>query len=264
MKKRILASIMVLAMMLTLIPTTAIAATELAITVDTSSITEALEPGAAFTVPVIISGNTGFTNGDLKVNYDTEKLEFTGFSTSNTIYSKASLKSTNKAEGLFSFANYTDPDDEENFISCTDNGVIIQLKFTVKNDAAAGETSISISKNPNAAAALKNDNVVLNPAFVPGTITVKASTKDWTVKFMNGDATVETETVANGGKLSAIPEAPAAGDGQSFLGWYAVNGTDYLLDSVEDKITGTEASTATLESQEQRGRLPASAYFQIS
>lgn len=245
MKKRILASIMMLIMMLSLIPTTAIAASELAITVDTSAITEGLEPGATFTVPVNISGNTGFTNGDLKVNYDAQKLELKGFTTSNTIYSKASLKSTNKETGLVSFANFTDPDDEENFIPCADNGVFIQLKFTVKNDAVAGETAISISKNPNAAAALKNNDDILNPTFVPGTITVKANTTDRTVTFMNGTEAAATETVANGGTLTSIPDAPAATDGQSFLGWYAVEGTNYVLSSVEDTITGTEASTQT-------------------
>lgn len=246
MKKRILASIMILIMMLSLIPTTAIAASELAITVDTSAITEGLEPGATFTVPVNISGNTGFTNGDLKVNYDAQKLELKGFSTSNTIYSKASLKSTNKETGLVSFANFTDPDDEENFISCADNGVLIRLKFTVKNDAVAGETAISISKNPNAAAALKNNNDILNPTFVPGTITVKADTSERTVQFMNGDFVVKSEPVANGGTLTSIPDAPAAADDQRFLGWYAVEGKDYLLDNVEKTITGTEASTGTV------------------
>lgn len=245
MKKRILASIMILIMMLSLIPTTAIAASELAITVDTSAITEGLEPGATFTVPVNISGNNGFTNGDLKVNYDAQKLEFKGFTTSNTIYSKASLKSTNKETGLFSFANFADPDDEENFISCTDNGVFIQLKFSVKNDATAGTTVISISKNPIAAAALKNNNDILNPTFVPGTITVKASTADRTVTFLNGTETVATETVTNGGTLTNIPAAPDAAAGQSFLGWYAVDGADYLLDSVDETISGTEASTET-------------------
>lgn len=244
MKKRILAGIMMLIMMLSLIPTTAIAASELAITVDTSAITEGLEPGATFTVPVNISGNTGFTNGDLKVNYDAQKLELKGFTTSNTIYSKASLKSTNKETGLVSFANFIDPDDEENFISCADNGVFIQLKFTVKNDAVAGETAISISKNPNAAAALKNNNDILNPTFVPGTITVKASTAERTVQFMNGTEAVATEIIANGEKLTNIPAAPTATN-KSFLGWYAVSGSDYLLDNVDETIIGTEASTET-------------------
>lgn len=80
---------------------------------------------------------------------------------------------------------------------------------------------------------------------VPGTITVNGSTADRTVKFMNGTAEAATATVANGGTLSSIPDAPAAADGQSFLGWYAVSGTDYLLDNVEETITGTEASTQT-------------------
>ena len=63
---------------------------------------------------------------------------------------------------------------------------------------------------------------------------------------MNGTEAAATETVANGGTLTSIPDAPAAADGQSFLGWYAVEGTDYVLNTVDDTITGTEASTGTV------------------
>lgn len=126
------------------------------------------------------------------------------------------------------------------------NGTIATLTFRALSSATSGETTISLKEDPNADGTFVNVNeesLVYNT--VPGTITVNGSTADRTVKFMNGTAEAATATVANGGTLSSIPDAPAAADGQSFLGWYAVSGTDYLLDNVEETITGTEASTQT-------------------
>lgn len=63
MKKKVLAWVLSLVMLLSLIPMTFVAAepaTGMAVTVDTSALgTQELE--ASFTVPVVISGNTGIT-----------------------------------------------------------------------------------------------------------------------------------------------------------------------------------------------------------
>lgn len=128
--------------------------------------------------------------------------------------------------------------------TCED-GIIMNLTVSISS-AASGELSIEAKPidgdTGNIANADLEDVLV---TFVPGTITVKANTTDWTVTFMNGTEAA-TETVANGGTLTSIPDAPAAADGQSFLGWYAVEGTDYVLNTVDDTITGTEASTGTV------------------
>lgn len=129
--------------------------------------------------------------------------------------------------------------------TCED-GIIMNLTVSISS-AASGELSIEAKPidgdTGNIANADLEDVLV---TFVPGTITVKANTTDRTVTFMNGTAAAATETVANGGTLTSIPDAPAAADGQSFLGWYAVEGTDYVLNTVDDTITGTEASTDTV------------------
>lgn len=128
--------------------------------------------------------------------------------------------------------------------TCED-GIIMNLTVSISS-AASGELSIEAKPidgdTGNIANADLEDVLV---TFVPGTITVKSSTADRTVKFMNGMTEVATETIANGEKLTNIPAAPTASGSQSFLGWYAVSGSDYLLDNVEETITGTEASTQT-------------------
>lgn len=128
--------------------------------------------------------------------------------------------------------------------TCED-GIIMNLTVSISS-AASGELSIEAKPidgdTGNIANADLEDVLV---TFVPGTITVKANTTDRTVTFMNGTEAT-TETVANGGTLTSIPDAPAAADGQSFLGWYAVDGTNYVLSNVDDTITGTEASTGTV------------------
>lgn len=126
--------------------------------------------------------------------------------------------------------------------TCED-GIIMNLTVSISS-AASGELSIEAKPIDGDTGNIANADLEDVPVtFVPGTITVKANTTDRTVTFMNGTEAAATKTVANGGTLTSIPDAPAATDGQSFLGWYAVEGTDYVLSSVEDTITGTEAST---------------------
>ncbi|WP_443665203.1 beta strand repeat-containing protein [Dysosmobacter sp.] len=122
------------------------------------------------------------------------------------------------------------------------------MNLTVSiSSAASGELSIEAKPIDGDTGNIANADLEDVPVtFVPGTITVKADTSDRTVTFMNGTEAAATETVANGGKLTEIPAAPAAVDDQSFLGWYAVEGTNYVLSTVEDTITGTEASTDTV------------------
>ena len=128
--------------------------------------------------------------------------------------------------------------------TCED-GVIMNLTVSISS-AASGELSIEAKPIDGDTGNIANADLEDVPVtFVPGTITVKANTTDRTVTFMNGTEAA-TETVANGGKLTEIPAAPAAVDDQSFLGWYAVEGTDYVLNTVDDTITGTEASTGTV------------------
>lgn len=129
--------------------------------------------------------------------------------------------------------------------TCED-GIIMNLTVSISS-AASGELSIEAKPIDGDTGNIANADLEdVTVTFVPGTITVKANTTERTVQFMNGDSVVKSETVANGGKLTEIPAAPVAVDGQSFLGWYAVDGANYVLSTVDDTITGTEASTGTV------------------
>lgn len=126
------------------------------------------------------------------------------------------------------------------------DGTILTLIVDVSSAASGSLTIQARPINGNAGMIANEEEEIVPVTFVPGTITVKADTSNRTVQFMNGDFVINSEAVANGGTLTSIPDAPAATDGQSFLGWYAVDGTNYVLSTVDDTITGTEASTGTV------------------
>lgn len=234
-RKKLLAVFLTLAMLLSLLPTTALAADAATVTAGSAEV----NAGDSFSIDVRIADNLGFNNFQLQVVYDKTMLELTNI---EDISDDSILKSelvVNPSEGIFTTAATRDN---------TKNGVIATLTFTAK-DAAKGTTTVSIEPLETTSALMKvsgfaNASKQAVPVtFVPGTITVKANTTDRTVTFMNGTEEVATEAVANGGMLTSIPDAPDAAESQSFLGWYAVDGTNYVLSSVDDTITGTEAST---------------------
>ena len=236
-RKKLLAVFLTLAMLLSLLPTTALAADAATVTAGSAEV----NAGDSFSIDVRIADNLGFNNFQLQVVYDKTMLELTNI---EDISDDSILKSelvVNPSEGIFTTAATRDN---------TKNGVIATLTFTAK-DAAKGTTTVRIEPLETTSALMKVSGFAnasgqaLPVTFVPGTITVKANTTDRTVTFMNGTEAAATATVANGGKLTEIPAAPEAVGGQSFLGWYAVEGTNYVLSSVEDTITGTEASTQT-------------------
>lgn len=238
-RKKLLAVFLTLAMLLALLPTTVLAADAATVTAGSAEV----NAGDSFSIDVRIADNPGFNNFQLQVVYDKTMLELTNI---EDISDDSILKSelvVNPSERIFTTAATRDN---------TKNGVIATLTFTAK-DAAKGTTTVSIEPLETTSALMKVSGFAnasgqaVPVTFVPGTITVKADTSDRTVTFMNGTEAAATETVPNGGTLTAIPDAPAAAaDGQSFLGWYAVDGTNYVLSKVDDTITGTEASTGTV------------------
>lgn len=225
-------------MMLSLLPTGTIAADAANVCVGGANV----NAGETFSVDISIENNPGFANFQLKVVYDQSMLELKAIDDSSDDFILRSELVSNPEEGILSTAAAKDN---------TKNGVIATLTFEAKS-AAKGKTTVSVQPVETEAAALKNygfSNAAKSEVpvtFVPGTITVKASTAERTVQFMNGDSVIKSETVANGGTLTSIPDAPVAAEGPSFLGWYAVDGTNYVLSSVDDTITGTEASTGTV------------------
>lgn len=225
-------------MMLSLLPTGTIAADAANVCVGGANV----NAGETFSVDISIENNPGFANFQLKVVYDQSMLELKAIDDSSEDFILRSELVSNPEEGILSTAAAKDN---------TKNGVIATLTFEAKS-AAKGKTTVSVQPVETEAAALKNygfSNAAKSEVpvtFVPGTVTVKASTAERTVKFV-WDVYKTTYTVPNGGTLSQIPAAPTAPEtGWSFLGWYAVEGTDdYLLNNVDETITGTEASTET-------------------
>lgn len=210
-------------------------------TVTVGSVAEA-KAGDIFTIPVTISNNTGFTNYDFHVDYDSSVMTLKTVLKSGTLAANMNQFDGLAATGNIAAAGVSDEYAEEHGTTAiAEDGVLFKLKFEVNKGATSGNYAVSIAVKADGA--FRNDKQDVVATFVPGTITVKADTSNRTVQFMNGDSEVKTEAVANGGTLTSIPDAPAATDNQSFLGWYAVEGTNYVLNSVDDTITGTEAST---------------------
>ena len=229
--KKLMSVLLTLVMLLSLVPTTAYAVNHGKVTIESKNV----NAGDSFDVEVSIAEHSGFANFQLAVEYDNSMLELTAINKGAVL---AGSFTKNPSKGILVFAGEED---------ITGDGVLATLTFKAK-ESASGTTSVTL-KPTSQAPALKEygfanvDDSPVPVTFVPGTITVKANTTDRTVTFMNGTEAAATETVANGGKLTEIPAAPAAVDGQSFLGWYAVESTNYVLSSVDDTITGTEAST---------------------
>lgn len=223
--------LLTLVMLLSLVPTTAYAVNHGKVTIESKNV----NAGDSFDVEVSIAEHSGFANFQLAVEYDNSMLELTAINKGAVL---AGSFTKNPSKGILVFAGEED---------ITGDGVLATLTFKAK-ESASGTTSVTL-KPTSPAPALKEygfanvDDSPVPVTFVPGTITVKANTTERTVQFMNGDSVVKNETVANGGTLTSIPDAPDAAEGQSFLGWYAVEGTNYVLSSVNDTITGTEAST---------------------
>ena len=210
-------------------------------TVTVGSVAEA-KAGEFFTIPVTISNNPGFTNYDFHVDYDSSVMTLKTVLKSGTLAANMNQFDGLATTGNIAAAGVSDEyAEEQGTTSIAEDGVLFKLKFEVNKGATSGNYKVSIAVKADGA--FKNDKEDVVATFVPGTITVKANTTERTVQFMNGDSVINSETVANGGKLTEIPAAPAAVDGQSFLGWYAVDGTNYVLSTVDDMITGTEAST---------------------
>ena len=232
MKKRILPLLLSLVMLISLFPVEVMAAEpEMTITAGTVEVTAGdtdveIPISVVNAVPVMMMGLEFILPEGVTLKKMTAGEAATTAGASVKTYVKA---------GTVNF-------EADNNITFQD-GTILTLIVDVSS-AASGSLTIQARPIDNNAGMIANEEEEIVPvAFVPGTIMVKANTTDRTVTFMNGTEAAATKTVANGGKLTEIPAAPAAVDGQSFLGWYAVDGTNYVLSNVDDTITGTEAST---------------------
>lgn len=232
MRKKILSLLLVIAMVVSFVPGQAVAAENMMITVDSVTVTAGQK---SVRVPVRVANAKPVAG--LALQFDIPAgITLTAVEKGEAIPAGPTFDQTPEAK-------YAGIDYNENF-QCSE-GILFTLVLDVSAEAT-GKLEISAYPSDNDEYSIVDETPTPVPVtFVPGTITVNGSTADRTVKFMNGTEEAAIETIANGEKLTNIPAAPAAANGQSFLGWYAVEGTDYLLDNVEETITGTEASTQT-------------------
>lgn len=232
MRKKILSLLLVIAMVVSFVPGQAVAAENMMITVDSVTVTAGQK---SVRVPVRVANAKPVAGLALQFDIPAD-ITLTAVEKGEAIPAGPTFDQTPEAK-------YAGIDYNENF-QCSE-GILFTLVLDVSAEAT-GKLEISAYPSDNDEYSIVDETPTPVPVtFVPGTITVNGSTADRTVKFMNGTEEAATETIANGEKLTNIPAAPAAANGQSFLGWYAVQGTDYLLDNVEETITGTEASTQT-------------------
>ena len=232
MRKKILSLLLVIAMVVSFVPGQAVAAENMMITVDSVTVTAGQK---SVRVPVRVANAKPVAGLALQFDIPAD-ITLTAVEKGEAIPAGPTFDQTPEAK-------YAGIDYNENF-QCSE-GILFTLVLDVSAEAT-GKLEISAYPSDNDEYSIVDETPTPVPVtFVPGTITVNGSTADRTVKFMNGTEEAATETIANGEKLTNIPAAPVAANGQSFLGWYAVQGTDYLLDNVEETITGTEASTQT-------------------
>lgn len=135
--KKFLSAVLALLMVLTVLPAVSLADGTATITV--ASPEAAVHAGDSLTLNVDLAENPGFANGMLRIAYDNAALTLTGITTkklllagavTNTAYMDASSKTVNIA--------YAAAENE------TENGTLCQLTFTVNENAAAGDYTVSV------------------------------------------------------------------------------------------------------------------------
>ncbi len=189
--------------------------------------------GQSVTVPIVISGNSGFTNFCIMIDYDREALELTSINSANgeNTYLCGDLVSTNTAfededGNTFGFINCALTE------KCSENGTLFTVTFKVADDftgSAEVKPVVSYMRN-NAAVFSVFEEITVTVA--DGTVTVQESdVPDVVYGDVNGDGKinatdaaltyryVNNKAVLTGSQLAA---ADVNGDGK-------VNATDAAL-----------------------------------
>ena len=230
-------------------------ASDTALTVE--SVTEAQNAGDEVTVAVKVTGNTGFTNFELLVDYDHSKLELKRINTSY-YYEPLDME----VSYLPGFLPSTEVNKAYNGTTCgfitvaganafTKDATLFTLTFQVKS-SEGGEASVRlINQKFNLVDDDGKDNA-LNPVLNAGTIMTAASqVKTYDVTFVGQDGqTLKTVTVEENGAVAAsdIPAAPEV-EGYTFTGWKSGE-TVYTAEQVTAQaVTAAVTYTAQYEAK---------------
>ena len=160
--KKLFSVLLVLAMVISLMPSLVLPASAAGAVISVGGQTAAA--GTEVTVPVILTGNPGFASFVLTPSYDTANLTLT------SVEKGSALTSTT---GSFLFGTNIVYGDS---VNTTGDGVILNLKFTVSASAAAGNYPVSLTLTNGDLENFCNDTPVAVPVtFVAGGIMVAAS-----------------------------------------------------------------------------------------
>ena len=114
-------------------------------TVSLETETTEVFPGDEITVDVVLGNNPGLINIQFSVNYDNDSLKLTSATDTGLFPGQMLPKISDKTKSPYK-CTWADDTAEENI---TENGVIAELTFTVKETASAGDYSIEISYDPS-------------------------------------------------------------------------------------------------------------------
>lgn len=192
MKRKLLSILLACLMVLGMMPVVAFADD---MTITLGSVAEAVAPGDSFTMTATMANNTGFTNEEWIIDFDTDVFEITDITGKKMLLAGA----------IVNVGNYSYNDKKLGFITWataeaeTENDDLFSATFRVKADAPSGEYTISII-NHN----FKNNGVACVATFVPGTVTVEAPASPVDTTVDGNDATSDVNSVDTTGSIPEI------------------------------------------------------------
>ena len=160
--KRWISMLLVVAMLLSLTGTVTYAADN-ALTVSAGAVTVDVSTDKTVTIPVTVKNNPGFAVGGFNVEYDTTALTFTSAELVADFTNISANKKTPGNIGVF-------VERDKNY---TEDGVLLNLKFTVTDSAQNGEYSVKLVQNDMYEFAnWDTETTITNVNFVSGSVTV--------------------------------------------------------------------------------------------
>ena len=240
MKKsiRILAVVLCMAMVFSTMSFVSLAA---GTTVTVTSPDGVVEPGDTFTLDVEIAGNTGFTNVEWNIVYDTTRLELTEMVTSKTISIPGFGDITTTPLGTAA-ANPNKDGTNKGYVagaqtqSSTTNGWLFSLVFSVKSTATSGNAEVTIVSDK-----FNNVGQPVAATFVPATVVVEVPPVAAT------GVALDKETVElNIGATETLVATVAPNDATNkAVTWKSSDATIVSVDG-NGKVTANKVGTATI------------------
>lgn len=216
MKRKTLALILTVAMVILMIPVTASAASEtLSLSVQSTEVN--LQEGATVTVPIVATENTGYCSGVIDLTWDADALVLESIDYNSSLspeYNPAPI--TN--DGFYKI-NFGDEAASENYVG---TGTFFTLSFTIAADAKSGKYDIVISN-----ADVMNTDI-----------------ESVTTNLSSGAVTLKGEESCDHSNMTFVPaqDAKCTEDGNNAY-YYCPDCKTYFKDSEGKTVTTVDAET---------------------